>query len=108
MEKFFHIDTVKNLAVPCAGAFYPDISSAFVKFWEPTSFFKKLEVWSWGKNYKMEEGADAYFMVSSTTDKLTLQPKGHFSFKVFITALEEVGEKDSINTLYKKAKSFLQ
>ncbi len=108
MEKFFQIYTAENLIIPCTGAFYPDISSAFVKFWEPASFFTKVEVWSWGKNYKMEEGADAYFMVSSTTDKLTLQPKEYVSFKVFITALEDVGEKDTIDVLYKKSKSYLQ
>ncbi|MCK5093700.1 MAG: hypothetical protein KAR18_03165, partial [Spirochaetes bacterium] len=93
--------------VPCTGAYYPEISSAFIRFWEPASFFNKIEVWSWGKNYKMEKGADAYFMVSSTSEKQTLQPKEHVSFKVFITALENVGEKDTINSHYEKAKSFL-
>ena len=107
MEKFFHVTTVENLAVPCTGAYYPEISSAFIRFWEPASFFNKIEVWSWGKNYKMEKGADAYIMVSSTSEKQTLQPKEHVSFKVFITALENVGEKDTINSHYEKAKSFL-
>jgi len=108
MEKFFLVHTAEYLTVPCTGVFYPKISSAFVKFWEPESFFTKGEVWSWGKNYKTEEGADAYYVVSSITDKLTLQPKESISFTVYMTALEDVGEKDILDSLYKKAKLYLQ
>jgi len=108
MEKFFHVHTAENLAVPCTGAFYPEISSAFVKFWEPVSFFTKGEVWSWGKNYKTEEGAGAYYVVSNIAEKLTLQPKEYVTFTVYMTALENVGEKDTLDGLYKRAKSYLQ
>jgi len=108
MEKFFHVHTAENLAVPCTGAFYPATSSAFVKFWEPVSFFTKGEVWSWGKNYKTEEGASAYYVVSNIAEKLTLQPKEYVTFTVYMTALENVGEKDTLDGLYKRAKSYLQ
>jgi hypothetical protein len=108
MEKYFHVHTAENLKVPCTGVFYPEISSAFVRFWEPESFFTKEEVWSWGKNYKTEEGADAYYVVSCITDTLSLQPKEYVSFTVYMTALEDVGEKAPLNTLYKEAKSSLQ
>jgi hypothetical protein len=108
MEKFFHIHTAEDLNVPCTGVFYPKIRSAFVKFWEPDSFFTKGEVWSWGKNYKNEEGADAYYVVSCISDTLHLQPKESVSFTVYMTALEDVGERDTPDTLYKEAKSYLQ
>jgi hypothetical protein len=108
MEEFFHIHTAENFMLPCTGVFYPKISSAFVKLWEPDLFFTKGEVWSWGKSYKIEEGADAYYVVSSSTDILLLQPKEYLSFTVYMTALENVGEEDTLAVLYKKAKSYLQ
>lgn len=108
MKAYFNIITREELEKPGVTILYPGLNAAFVKIWEPGQFFNKIEVWSWGKNYKMEAGADAYFAISCIRDELLLLPRESISFKIYLIGLSDVSSKDTFISLYEKAKSYLE
>jgi hypothetical protein len=108
VKAYVNLQSKEELKVPAVAMFYPAHSAALVSFWEPEPFFNKIEVWSWGKNYQTEEGADAYFAVSSIKDELSLQPKESVSFKIYFVPLSGVSTEDTITSLYEKARSYLR
>lgn len=108
MKAYFNVITKEELEKPGVTILYPGLNAAFVKIWEPEQFFNKIEVWSWGKNYKLEAGADAYFAISCIRDELLLQPKESISFKIYLIGLSDVSSKDSFKTLYEKAHLYLE
>jgi hypothetical protein len=108
VKAYVDLQSKEELNVPAVAVIYPALHAALVSFWEPEPFFNKIEVWSWGKNYQAEEGADAYFAVSSIKDELALQPKESVFFKIYFVPLSGVSTEDTITSLYERARSYLR
>lgn len=107
VKDYVDFQTKEDLKVPAVAMVYPSLRAALVSFWEPAPFFNRIGVWSWGKNYEAEEGADAYFAVSSIKDELALQPKESATFKIYFVPLSNVSTTDTVASLYEKARSYL-
>lgn len=107
MDDYLRFATVGSLVLPCVALLYPERGVAFVKFWEPEEFFSDLEVWSWGRSWLSEPGADAYVVISSLNSNLILKPQEWVSFKVYFTALEGVSQTSSPQELLDQARLLL-
>lgn len=107
MSQYFRVKMKQFSSLPFAGVFYPDRNIFFAKFWVPQDFFSAFEVWSWGQSWPEEPGADAYVVISSVNDNLTLKPQEGISFKVYFTAFEDTLQYKDFQSLFSKLTSFL-
>ena len=106
MEGYFRAQTEGPLNIPAVGLWYPEKGIVLMKIWEPEDFFQGSEVWSWGKLYKDEPGADAYIVTSSLNERFMLEPQGEISFKTYIVAFEEPSWDGEIGKLFEKVQFF--
>jgi len=106
-KKYFRISTQDPLSLPVAAFLYPTKDIAFIKLWEPIDFFTKAEIWSWGKSYAEQSGAGPYVVLSNISEGLNLKPQEEISFKVYLIALDQIPQKEQLEALFEKAKSYL-
>jgi len=97
-EKFGSFSVDKDMMrFPFVGISNLDTGDTFLKLWEPPGFFDRLNIWSWGKEYKKIKGGVPTVNFENKKEKFTLDPGAQITFNVYFYGLRGIQKLEIVN-----------